>query len=125
MSVVTIELPFCTPTLNHMLRNAWRHEKLAWCRSASWLIAAAGRPPATPYPLVELEIIRYSRGKRLDRDNLFGGFKPLIDLLKPMHPTINPWGMGWIADDNDEVIVRLSGLQMKGAPRTIARLTPC
>ena len=43
-------------------------------------------------------ITRYSAGS-LDPDNLVGGVKALVDVLKPHDPKRNPWGQGLIAGD--------------------------
>jgi hypothetical protein len=79
------------------------------------LCAAGKHRLKEPFPWARLTIWRYSSGV-LDRDNLFGGCKALIDCLTtPFEKTVrsgplkgtktlgNALGLGFIVDDNPKV----------------------
>jgi hypothetical protein len=103
----TINLPFATMSLNQTQGQHWswvrrEKEKIAWSlRSA--LNRQAQIPVATGKRRVSIE--RTGRG-RLDRDNLIGGFKALIDAIKAER---------LIVDDDD------THLELIALPQVVSR----
>lgn len=106
-----------TPSLNQTLKmhpQVKKRQRTGW----AWEIAGTllGRRPAQPLARARLTIWRHSVGT-LDQDNAVGGAKGLVDVLKPMHPTQNPCGLGIIADDSPEHL-ELVVHQVKETKRT-------
>ena len=103
----TIILPFATPSLNEIQGQHWafakrQKEAIAWSlRSA--LNRQAQIPVATGKRRVSIE--RTGRG-RMDRDNLIGGFKWLIDAIKAERH---------IVDDDDD------HLELIALPQVVSR----
>lgn len=106
-----------TPSLNQTLKmhpQVKRRHRANW----AWEIAGSvlGSRPREPWQRARVTIWRHSVGT-LDEDNAIGGAKGLLDVLKPMHPTRNPCGLGIIADDSPahlELVVH----QVKETERT-------
>lgn len=96
-----IDIPERTPTNNiwlkvhHMARGKYK-KKLAL------LVWAACRPPRTPLARCRVTIERTST-QAPDRDNLYGGVKPLLDVLQPASRR-HPQGLGFFLDDSDDCI---------------------
>jgi hypothetical protein len=71
-------------TINQFLAKGW---KARWAHSKKWqmlidtAILKAGGYPDAPLRFAKVKLIRYST-KKLDRDNLVGSFKPVLDALK-------------------------------------------
>lgn len=113
---LSFEIPRLTPTVNTWSRMHWsaRHRVNGVWRLE--VIAALGRRtagdwPAPPPRRVRLTVVRYSH-QTVDRDNLVGGVKPLVDALT---------FLSFIRDDNPqnvELVVESS----KGKPRVTVQL---
>ena len=111
--MITFRLSKPTPSLNPSsgASGNWRARharklklQRGWCAEICW----RGYGNVNIIPKARITIERHSAGV-LDVDNLYGGCKPLIDVLKPMDPKRNPFGLGIILDDkpdNLELIVR-------------------
>ena len=80
-------------------------------------------PPFPKYQRAHVKITRYSVGT-LDIDNLYGGVKGLIDVLKPPGKS-NPFGLGLIAgDDPDKLTLVVEQVKVKRAEaRTVIEIT--
>ena len=90
-----------TPLSNKWLRTHY-HEKKKIMQEFMWLVKAACRIPETPIDSCVIEVDRYSAGDP-DWDGLYGGLKPLLDVL--VVPTKrNPCGLGIIVDDNTKIV---------------------
>jgi hypothetical protein len=113
--MITFRLSAPTPSLNPSsgASGNWRARharKRKLQREWATEIVFNHSPIAVALPIVKsrVTIERHSAGV-LDVDNLYGGVKPLLDVLKPMDPKRNPFGLGIILDDkpdNLELIVR-------------------
>ena len=125
-------IPEMTPGLNAMLRTHWvirRNEKDRWY----WMVLTASRNVPKATKLRWVTVTRYTPHRFLDRVNLWGGVKEVIeDNLRPakvesgIHKTGKkkgqPWtrsqiGLGLIVDDSDQWCV-LQVLQEKGPEST-------
>lgn len=81
--MIELTIPEPTPSLNPLLRQFWAHrvkDQKRW----RWLVRAArlnaNYHPKEPLQQARVTITRH--GKRiLDKDNLYGGVKGLVDLL--------------------------------------------
>ena len=125
--MVIFELPFATPSMNDMLTKHWivagkKRYQRAVCESIKYGNGSMLRDHAKqmPFEKCEIEIFRYGL-RPLDKDNLEGGVKCLIDVLKPVSDG-NRYGLGIIVDDSMSVIVKQSVTQVIGKPRTILRI---
>lgn len=90
MTIYRIEIPESTPSLNEWERMHWakrRREKLRWQVYIGAKARGCHLPKATGKRNVL--IIRYG-AKRLDRDNLYGGMKGVLDAIKDL---------GYLVDD--------------------------
>lgn len=81
--MIELKIPEPTPSLNPMLRQFWAkrvEDQKRW----RWLVRAA-RLNARVHlekPLLKARVTITRHGKRiLDRDNLYGGVKGLVDIL--------------------------------------------
>jgi hypothetical protein len=95
VAVAVLFVPRLTPSLNTWQRVHWR-QRTRDRRTFGWELAAV-RPKAWPDPppvCVHVALVRCG-GKLLDRDNLYGGVKVLVDALKDAR---------LIRDDTDEAI---------------------
>lgn len=125
--MIRIVLPYPTPSLNQTLRRHWAAAKkarkaLAW--DISILSGAAIKPELRIFP-GRLTITRYGP-ILLDDDNLAGGCKDLIDILKPCSKA-NPFGLGVILGDDPgklTLIVRQEKSTRKAA-RTVVEIEEC
>ena len=114
-----------TPSLNQTLRmhpQVKRRQRSNW----AWEITGTmlGKRPAQPLARARVTIWRHSVGT-LDHDNAVGGAKGLVDVLKPMHPTRNPCGLGIIADDSPahlELVVHQVKETKRTGHRTVVRV---
>jgi len=114
-----------TPSLNQTLRmhpQVAKRQRTGW----AWEITGTllGSRPAQPWPKAKVTIWRHSVGT-LDADNAIGGAKGLVDVLKPMHPTRNPCGLGIIADDSPahlELVVHQIREAKRTGNRTVVRV---
>ena len=92
---LVLSIPYPTPSLNAFANPSGRRWKYAqirkhWHRYAQDALlearAEARRPLAWPRPPAEpvrVEVIRFAPEHQwLDRDNLYGGLKPLLDALR-------------------------------------------
>lgn len=107
---ISLFIPYPTPTLNDMLRDAWRkYQKRQWQRSAAEALKygnwGALQEVKQHFPLRKCRIVicRYERGGGLDPDNLYASVKPLMDILQPVSRS-NKYGLGIIADDSSKVV---------------------
>lgn len=111
MILLTLTDP--TPSLNEIKGRTWRaiwvKRRRAQRRMAQEIyhqllnLPPAKRPHA-PIDHARVHIIRHSVGE-LDEDNLNGGIKALLDVLKKMHPRTNPRGLDLIAADDPKHLV--------------------
>lgn len=125
-------IPEMTPGLNAMLRTHWvirANEKERWY----WLLLTASRNVPKASKPRNVTVTRYTPHKFLDRVNLWGGVKEVVeDNLRPAKVTSGvhktgkkkgqPWtrsqiGLGLIVDDSDQWCV-LQVLQEKGPEGT-------
>ncbi len=119
-----IDIPERMPTRNgwqqahHMARGKFKKRR---ARSGG----AACRPPRQPQTHCRVLIERYST-QAPDKDNLYGGMKPLLDVLQPVSKR-HPQGLGFFADDSTDCI-DLTVLHVKGAAKrtvvTIEEIDP-
>jgi hypothetical protein len=65
-----------------------------------------------PIQRCEVEIERHCSGRLPDWDNLYGGFKPILDCLVVRTKT-NPHGLGVIEDDAPTCIIKLTAVPVK------------
>lgn len=114
--MLKLDIPVVTPSLNAMLDDSkmWRiRKKPALQKQIAQFIwydhLDQMREYRARFPLerVRIEIERRQVGRRLDKDNLYGSVKPLIDVLCPPSER-NKFGLGIILDDRDEVIEKLT-----------------
>lgn len=66
-------------------------------------LATQGQRPAAPFARARIRVERHC-SVLPDHDGLIGGLKPLIDVLRAMHPQTNPNGLDIIADDKPELL---------------------
>jgi Holliday junction resolvase RusA-like endonuclease len=86
--------------------------------SAVW---TACRPPKTPLARCKVLIERTST-QEPDRDNLYGGVKPLMDALQPASRR-HPHGLGFIVDDGPACVAEMVVRHVPGkAKRTIVTI---
>jgi Holliday junction resolvase RusA-like endonuclease len=113
--VIELIIPEPTPSLNPMLRQFWhlRHKDQKRWR---WLVRAA-RLAAKYHPTEPLQKARVTitrHGKRiLDRDNLYGGVKGLVDILVKE---------GILADDTPAHVELVVQQRVTKPPRTVVQI---
>ena len=92
-------------------------------RAWAWDIWAQLPSPIPYYAKAHVKITRCSAGT-LDIDNLYGGVKGLIDVLKPPGKS-NPFGLGLIAgDEPDKLTLVVEQVKVKRAEaRTVIEIT--
>jgi len=95
MTSMILDIPESTPSLNYVFKGHWsnRHRlRVKW----GWLVRAARLEaklfPTSPLQKAKITVERWGP-KTLDRDNLIGGCKAMIDSLKVE---------GFIVDDSPE-----------------------
>jgi hypothetical protein len=105
--VIRLVIPEPTPLGNVWQRMHWAARRRLAAR-ISWLVfmSSGCNHMRTPLQRVRIEIDRYCSGAKPDRDGLYGGVKPLLDCLL-VRSKRHPHGLGYIVDDNDDVIVDL------------------
>jgi len=122
---VIIEFELREPTI---LQNVWQRmhytKRKDHSSALAWSIRkAAGRRKAKPLNKCIVSVLRYS-SQLPDWDGLYGGLKPLLDCLVVRTKT-NPHGLGFIKDDNPNVIIALSATPYICKPKegkTIVRI---
>jgi hypothetical protein len=103
----SITLPIRLPLLNEQLRTHWakrkkQREELAWLFRAE-LSAAGISIPKRFISKANIRVIRYSRIKPDQIDNLNACVKGLMDILQPMSSR-HPNGLGIIANDSSDCV---------------------
>lgn len=94
-----IELRLLTPSNNKIKRMHWAAYKRLKRQFLDLLFYTVPRDQRCPLrPGAHITITRYGI-RQLDKDNLYGGCKPLIDCLQPW-----PQGIGLITDDNPDTV---------------------
>lgn len=117
-------IPVATPLLNewqrmHFLPRGRMKLNMAWHVRAA--VGAWNKPPIQK---CRIEIDRHSAGLP-DWDGLYGGLKPLLDVLTKHNNSTNPHGLGIIEDDSPKIITKLVALPVKGKQRqgkTVVRI---
>ncbi len=113
MTRIDFTLERAIPTLNEWLRIQHnKHAKKKYMQGLAWEVKAAlngSESPAEPLEHCEVHIIRETSSalSLMDWDGLYGGCKPLLDVLVASSKR-NPHGLGLIADDNMAVITQLT-----------------
>lgn len=103
MRDILFTLPFLTDSLNVRERQHWSRRSKGNRDMAQEVMVAMGGPrhfPRPPWRHVRVTVNRCSAG-RLDRDNLYGSFKPIGDALC-VQSARHPHGLGIIEDDNSD-----------------------
>lgn len=99
-------LPFALDSLNvRDRRHRYQHGQDKKSLNLE-VLAAIGGPRYKPFPpwkRVRISVVRCSSGT-LDRDNLFGSVKNLLDVLCAQSSS-HPSGLGIIEDDRDDLVV--------------------
>lgn len=118
VAVIRFRLSTPTPSLNQTLRMHWSAKRLAhrmwgWqllscLPRARWAEIMSNGPAAR----ARVHITRHG-SRLLDEDNLIGGCKGLVDVLKPPSKS-NPFGLGLIAGDEPDKLA-LTVAQVKCA----------
>lgn len=114
MITYDFKLPFATILLNELLRMN-KHVRREHCRMMAWQVALAiGRERHKHQPLKFSKIIvERTSPRRPDWDGLYGGLKPLLDVL--VIPTKrNPHGIGIIKDDSPSWLLELTAVPKVG-----------
>lgn len=109
-----IIIPDVPPSLNVWQRMHWRKRGRLTRRFGDLLVACGARdvPEATGQKR-KVSIIEY-RKRMLDKDNLYGGVKPLVDAIKRL---------GLVVDDNEawcELVVEQA--RALGVPQTVIKV---
>lgn len=114
--VYDIEIKEAFKSLNSVLRYSWHkryNEGRRWRRMIGEALLCCGyRVPGEPYEYAHVRITRYS-SRLLDYDNLVGGAKTIVDVLKS--PVVkcgkgeglkvfNKSGLGFIKDDDPRCV---------------------
>lgn len=113
-----------TKTLNEI--RSMHHFTYAKHRAALALEVAAltvGKRPSEPFTRARITIERHSAGSP-DVDGLYGGLKPLLDVLQPRSKRC-PNGLGIIANDSPRALeVRLSPVACpRGRGKTVVTIS--
>lgn len=94
------------PSLNHTQMAHWsanrKHKKRALELLHIYALASGGIPKFTGPCIVELKRLYCGRRKALDKDNLWGSTKPLVDAMRARQERTKQGGLGIIEDDDDE-----------------------
>jgi len=109
--MIRLTLSAPTPSLNETLRWHWARKKKAQ-DVMSWELQGSPdiRKILSSIPRASVSIVRHG-SRLLDEDNLVGGVKGLVDVLKPPGKG-NPYGLGIIAGDEPDKL-RLTVTQVK------------
>lgn len=104
---IYFEIPGLPKSPNALLGAHWRtrsaHAK-KWHQYVKFAVMAR---PKIPWRKVRLELTRYS-SVRMDRDGVFGSFKPVVDGLRYA---------GVIEDDHDKCVVEWKASWEKAPPK--------
>lgn len=94
---VTITLPFVTQSANKLIRTHWAKRRRIQHGYEIALIASGVRDEAFQAKKGEVRRIKFNVFRRslLDRDNLIGGLKPLVDALRHV---------GVLSDDTEALL---------------------
>lgn len=98
--LLQFQLPIRLKTLNPQLRIHWA-KKGTQMQDLAWMVLASVPPgdrPRMPLQNIDMEIDRFST-QEPDEENLNGCAKWIRDVLQPMHPTLRPYGLGFILED--------------------------
>ena len=114
LPVITLDIQERTPTQN-VWQNVHRMQRGRVKRQWALLVFAAGRPPRQPLRRCRITIERTST-QEPDRDNLYGGLKPLMDVLQPASRR-HPYGLGFISDDGPKCVIDLVAKHVSGRRR--------
>lgn len=84
--MIVLEIPRAPETPNNFLGFHWRHRQRnsqLWQQEIHYALIQAGESPQQrqPFERAKVHIDRRSRGE-LDKDNLYGCVKPVIDALR-------------------------------------------
>lgn len=119
-----------------ILLNAWQrmhfHQRKPYMEQLAWKVLCVARDlrPARPFALCTIEVERGSANLP-DWDGLYGGLKPLLDVLcargtvKNNGGVAHPFGLGFIADDSPKVVLDLKARPVsckRGASFTRVRI---
>lgn len=97
--MITFTLPEPTKTLNEIRSMHFRvYAKYRRQLAFSVYVRTLKQKPAEPYARARIIIERHSAGQ-VDEDGLYGGFKPLLDVLQPFHSRLRPDAIGILASD--------------------------
>lgn len=96
-----IDLPQRMPT-NNVWLNVHHMARGRFKKRLALSVFAACRPPRQPLTRCRVLIERYST-QAPDKDNLYGGMKPLLDVLQPASKR-HPQGLGFILDDSPSCV---------------------
>lgn len=112
--MIEFEIPMRTPLLNVWQRMHWAKRKrlAAEMAKAISICLPKWKRPGKPIKKCQVTVLREST-KRPDRDGLYGGLKPLLDILQPPSKR-HPLGLGIISNDNDDCIVSLTAEHVAG-----------
>jgi hypothetical protein len=96
VALITVTIPYPTPSGNVTLREHWRSlaQRKRWL---AWKIRVKVLAAHPPLERAAITITRHG-SRALDHDNLVAGCKALLDVLKPPGRS-NPQGLGVIAGD--------------------------
>ena len=120
---IVIVIEARTPTLNTWQRMHWTKRQELGREFATLIALACPRRPAAPLVTCRIVIERFST-QNPDRDGRYGGVKPVLDALQPLSKR-HPYGLGFIADDNDDCVLDLKVLHVKSSlKRTRITITP-
>jgi len=111
-----LEIPRVPASPNYLRGKHWRvrwREYRLWNEEVGIAILQTRDKPSAPYERAQVTIHRRSRGK-LDKDNLYGSVKPVVDALR--HAAI-------IVNDTEDHI-QLDVTQSRGAPLTRIEIQP-
>lgn len=100
--------------LNTMLRTHWS-KKRKLIQELAWEVRALighRQQPAEPWPRVSVLVERYST-QEPDEENLDSCVKFLMDVLQPFHPTLRPYGLGVIKEDNKKCVAKREVLHVQ------------
>jgi Holliday junction resolvase RusA-like endonuclease len=116
---IVIDIPQRMPTGNVWLKVHYM-ARAKFKKSLAILVFTVCRPPRQPLTRCRVLIERYSTQKP-DKDNLYGGMKPLLDVLQPVSKR-HPQGLGFFVDDS-EACIDLTVRHVKGtAKRTVVTI---
>jgi len=102
---IVFDVPARSPLQNTWQRMHWADRRKVCRQWAHMLFIAHPKAPRQPIARCVITIERFSTQKP-DRDGRYGGVKPILDALQPMSRR-HPYGLGFIADDNDDCITDL------------------